>query len=259
MLETKRLILRNWQESDAKELFEYAKDPDIGSPCGWQAHKDAEESKEVIRNVLSGPECYAIFQKSDRKLVGCVELSMYGRSVLANEPGECELGYWVGKPYWGLGYMPEAANEVIRRAFEDLSLSKVWCAYYDGNDKSRRVQEKCGFRYQKTNPDTDVPMLHEKRISHISLLTKENWLQLQRIRFHEEIKQELEEKLASAENEPPVSGDIKEKIKQLEAYYGSPEWKKDFADDEAGLLPKDLRRGVLSEDGIYNLLEQYKA
>ncbi|MBR6294751.1 MAG: DUF4298 domain-containing protein, partial [Lachnospiraceae bacterium] len=38
----------------------------------------------------------------------------------------------------------------------------------------------------------------------------------------------------------------------------SPEWKQDFADDEAGLLPGDLKRGVLSEDGIYNLLERYR-
>ena len=43
-------------------------------------------------------------------------------------------------------------------------------------------------------------------------------------------------------------------IKVLDAYYGSDEWKQDFADDEAGLLPKDLKRGVLSEDGIWNLL-----
>ena len=47
-------------------------------------------------------------------------------------------------------------------------------------------------------------------------------------------------------------------VGELESYYGSAEWKKDFADDEAGLLPKKLKRGVLSEDGIYDLLEEYK-
>ena len=45
-----------------------------------------------------------------------------------------------------------------------------------------------------------------------------------------------------------------EDIKTLDEYYSSDEWKQDFADDEAGLLPKDLKRGVLSEDGIWNLL-----
>jgi hypothetical protein len=48
--------------------------------------------------------------------------------------------------------------------------------------------------------------------------------------------------------------DAQEAIVKLGEYYGSEEWKKDFADDEAGRLPKDLKRGVLSEDGIWNLL-----
>ena len=47
-------------------------------------------------------------------------------------------------------------------------------------------------------------------------------------------------------------------IAELEAYYTSPKWRKDFEADEAGKLPKDLKRGVLSEDGIWNLLENYK-
>ena len=47
-------------------------------------------------------------------------------------------------------------------------------------------------------------------------------------------------------------------IAKLEAYYTSPQWRKDFEADEAGKLPKDLKRGVLSEDGIWNLLSNYK-
>ena len=49
-----------------------------------------------------------------------------------------------------------------------------------------------------------------------------------------------------------------EAIRQLSAYYNSDDWKKDFADDEQGRLPKDLKRGVLSEDGIWNLLEDHR-
>ena len=48
--------------------------------------------------------------------------------------------------------------------------------------------------------------------------------------------------------------EAQEALRELEAYYGSDEWKQDFADDEADLLPKNLKRGVLSEDGIWNLL-----
>ena len=52
---------------------------------------------------------------------------------------------------------------------------------------------------------------------------------------------------------------VQESLKELEVYYGSKEWKKDFADDEMGFLPPDLKRGVLSEDGIWNLLEEGRA
>ena len=51
---------------------------------------------------------------------------------------------------------------------------------------------------------------------------------------------------------------LRQKIEELEVYYSGEDWKKDFADDEAGFLPQDLERGVLSEDGIFNLLERYK-
>ena len=61
-----------------------------------------------------------------------------------------------------------------------------------------------------------------------------------------------------AMEEPMISLETYEKVQEavavLSEYYGSKEWKQDYADDEAGLLPKDLKRGVLSEDGIWNLL-----
>ena len=50
MLETKRLILRRWEESDAESLYEYAKDPDVGPIAGWPPHQSIEESKEIIKN-----------------------------------------------------------------------------------------------------------------------------------------------------------------------------------------------------------------
>ena len=68
----------------------------------------------------------------------------------------------------------------------------------------------------------------------------------------------LAEKDAPAELSMARRCSIENALRELEAYYGSKEWKQDFADDEAGLLPQDLKRGVLSEDGIWNLLEEWK-
>ena len=92
-----------------------------------------------------------------------------------SNPDECELGYWIGKPFWGRGLVPEAAKEMLRRAFEDLKMNKVWCGYYDGNEKSKRVQEKLGFRYQWKSENVPVSQLGETRTGHVNLMTREEW------------------------------------------------------------------------------------
>lgn len=75
--------------------------------------------------------------------------------------------------------MPEAAREMIRHGFEDLNMSAIWYGYYEGNAKSKRVQEKCGFAYVRTTEGLDVPLMGEKRTGHSSILTKEKWQSLQ--------------------------------------------------------------------------------
>ena len=60
ILQTKRLILRPWSENDAEELYKYASDPEVGSPAGWPPHTSVENSREIIRTVLSAPEIYAV-------------------------------------------------------------------------------------------------------------------------------------------------------------------------------------------------------
>ena len=64
-LETERLILRRWEESDAEALYEVAKDPDVGPIAGWPPHQSVAESKQVIRDVFSGKEAYAVCRKTD--------------------------------------------------------------------------------------------------------------------------------------------------------------------------------------------------
>ena len=78
--------------------------------------------------------------------------------------------------------------------------------------------------------------------------------QLERIRHMEQ----LLDFVIEARKKQTINQELKERIQEaigiLSDYYSSKEWKQDFADDEAGLLPKDLKRGVLSEDGIWNVL-----
>ena len=176
MLKTQRLVLRPWQETDAQSLYEYAKDPAIGPPAGWPPHTSVENSRQVIKQFLSAPETYAVCLNG--KPIGSIGLKLKGFTDMTEREDECELGYWIGKPFWGQGLIPEAARELLRHGFEALGMNAVWCGYYDGNEKSHRVQEKLGFVYHHTTENLEVPLLNEIRTGHVSLLTRARWEEL---------------------------------------------------------------------------------
>ena len=171
-LETQRLVLRPWEETDAQNRFEYAKDPDIGPIAGWQPDKSVDDSLQVIRSMMQKPEIYAVCLKTDNKPIGCISLHFGSDTDLTEKEDECELGYWIGKPFWGQGLIPEAVKEILRYAFEDLHMTAVWCGYYDGNEKSKRVQEKCGFVYHHTNKDIYWKLMDDIRTEHITRLLR---------------------------------------------------------------------------------------
>ena len=175
VLMTQRLILRRWDEADAEDLYRYASNPDVGPIAGWPPHKNPDESRAVIRDVLNGREAYAICLKEDGRAIGAIELKLNGHTDLTDRDDECEMGYWLGKPFWGRGIVPEAVTEMLRRAFEDIGMQKVWVGYYEGNSKSKRVQEKCRFRFQRKSEGVDVPLMQEKRTGYVSSLTKDQW------------------------------------------------------------------------------------
>ncbi len=177
ILTTERLLLRPWNDDDADDLYLYAKDPEVGPIAGWPPHTSREESLAVIRGVLNGPEAYAVCFREDGKAIGAVELKLFtgDRSGLPQGEDECEMGFWLAKPFWGRGIMPEAARVLLRHAFEDLGMEKVWCGYYDGNAKSKRAQEKIGFRYIRTAFDRAVPLMNEKRTEHVNCMTRSEW------------------------------------------------------------------------------------
>ncbi len=188
ILETKRLILRPWREEDAETLYAYAKDPEVGPPAGWPPHTSVENSLEIIQSVLSQPETYAVCLK-DGKPIGSIGLHLNGSTNMTNRDDECELGYWIGKPFWGQGLIPEAARELLRYAFEMLGMRAVWCGYYEGNEKSKRVQEKLGFQYRYTTHGLDVKLMNERRTGHTNLMTKERW---QKVELFREQKKTLD-------------------------------------------------------------------
>ena len=176
ILTTERLILRPWEETDAEDLYEYAKDERIGPAAGWPVHTSVKNSLDIIRTVLSAPETYAVCLKEDNKAIGSIGLMVGMQSNIGLPDTEAEIGYWIGVPFWGQGLIPEGVREIIRYAFEDLHLENLWCGYFEGNEKSRRVQEKCGFTYQYTNEDAEWVKMMDRRTEHISKLSREEWM-----------------------------------------------------------------------------------
>lgn len=176
-LTTDRLILRPWREDDAAALYLLARDPEVGPRAGWPPHVDEADSLRVIREVLSMPETYALTMRDGDPdaPVGAISLMFGAASALANGTQEAELGYWVGRPFWGRGLVPEASRELIRHGFEDLALRCVWCGRYEGNEQSRRVQEKLGFVPDHVIENDPRPLLGDAARTHVSVLTRERW------------------------------------------------------------------------------------
>ena len=184
---TPRLILRPWVDSDAESLFRFARDPLVGPAAGWPPHTSVENSREIIRGVLAARETYAMvlrFDTSDAVSgavipagtpVGSIGIMFKGCGSyphMANT--EAEIGYWVGLPLWGRGLVPEAVRAIQVRCFRELSLDGLWCGYYAGNEKSRRVQEKCGFTPRCALEIPPHPLNGATR-EYFTYLSRETW------------------------------------------------------------------------------------
>ena len=146
MMETERLILRPWRESDAEALFKYASDPDVGPRAGWPPHKSVGESLEVIRTFFNNDHTWALELKETGEPIGCIGYYTYGESNIKIGENDAELGYWIAKPYWNKGLCTEALRVMIDYCLNVKGFKVLWSDFFVDNPASGRVMEKCGFR-----------------------------------------------------------------------------------------------------------------
>lgn len=165
MLETERLILREWQESDATDLFAFSKSPSV-MQAGWRGHKNRDESLQYIRASIKYQESWAIVLKENHKVIGTVELSDSNRHDRYKE-----IAYILSDDYQNKGYATEAVKRVLTYAFSELDLMVVAVCHYPSNIKSKRVIEKCGFTYEGTLRGYSRNLEDSVRYS----MTKEEW------------------------------------------------------------------------------------
>ena len=179
MLNTERLVLRRWHADDAPNLFKYASDERVGPIAGWPTHVSEECSRQVIENVFSRPEVYAVCLKENNISLGMVGLLIGKDSNFEILDNEAEVAYWIGVPFWGQGIIPEAVKKLMRHAFQTLGVRALWCGYFANNDKSFKAQEKCGFIHHHTEENKFNQFLGDYRTEHISRITREEWLAME--------------------------------------------------------------------------------
>ena len=122
--------------------------------------------------MLSAHGTFAVISKESGEAIGSI--GIFETDAKGAESGEPELGFWIGKPYWGKGLIPEAAHALLSYCFDTLGSRRVWCAYFDGNEKSRRCQEKCGFLPHHTEEVFWEPT-GENKMTNFMTLTKERF------------------------------------------------------------------------------------
>lgn len=145
-IETKRLLLRPWLESDAPALYRYASDPIVGERAGWPPHRSEEESRQVIRDVFSNGHTWALVLKETSEPIGCMCYYPFGESNIEIGEEDAEIGYWIGRPWWNRGLCTEALRAMIDYCFNKKGFLTLWSDFFVDNPASGRVMQKCGFR-----------------------------------------------------------------------------------------------------------------
>lgn len=149
VIETERLILRSFKQTDLEDFYEYASVEGVGEMAGWKHHESIDESQKIMNSFINNDKVFAICLKEKNKVIGTVGIEKYGLEDSLTEFKDYygrELGYVLSKDYWGRGLMPEAINAVIDYLFNELDYDFLLCGYYNFNERSKRVQTRCGFR-----------------------------------------------------------------------------------------------------------------
>lgn len=158
IIETERLILRPFKQSDLDDFYEYASVEGVGEMAGWKHHENKKFSQEILDLFINEDNTFAIVLKENNKVIGSLGVDEYGMEQALSEFFDYEgreIGYVLSKDYWGKGLMPEAVKAVIDYLFNIQNLDFLTCGYYEFNNQSKKVQEKCGFKpYRKLMMET---------------------------------------------------------------------------------------------------------
>jgi len=147
-LTTKRLVLRPVRMSDAQDLYEFSRDPEVARHVLWEAHRSIHQTRSYIRFLLKQyrngqPSSFVIELIPERKVVGTI-----GFMWIQRENRSAEVGYSLSRQYWNQGIMTEALGLVLAFGFERLNLNRIEAQHESDNPASGRVMQHVGMQFE---------------------------------------------------------------------------------------------------------------
>lgn len=147
---TKRLILRPARMSDAQDLYEYSRDPEVARHVLWEAHRSIHQTRAYIRYLLrqyrnASPGTFVIVLRDSGKVIGTI-----GFMWVQPENRSSEVGYSLSRDYWNRGLMTEALAATLDFGFTQLNLNRIEAQHECDNPASGHVMKKAGMQHEGT-------------------------------------------------------------------------------------------------------------
>lgn len=148
-IETERLVLRRFTREDTSCIFEnWANDADVCRYMRWTPHKDKEETGSILKSWLDSYKRESFYQwaitlKPKTEPIGAIALFVVNESDLCGD-----VGYCIGKKYWGQGIMTEALKAVLNFAFTSVGFNRIEAYHSVKNPASGRVMQKAGMTFE---------------------------------------------------------------------------------------------------------------
>lgn len=144
-LETKRTILRNFENKDLQDLNDYCSQDGVGEMAGWKHHNDLSTSKEALYRNIRNKNIFAIENKEDGKVIGHISINDDSENGRKDTK---ELGFVLNRNYQNKGIMTEVVYKILDYLFSN-NIEYVYACCFQNNIPSKKLIEKCGFTLEQ--------------------------------------------------------------------------------------------------------------
>ena len=147
---TPRLTLRPVRMSDAEDMYEYSRDPEVARHVLWDAHTSIHQTRNYIRYLIrqyrnASPGTFAIALRDSGKVIGTI-----GFMWVHMDNRSAEVGYSLSRKYWNQGYMTEALQAIVDFGFTRLNLNRIEAQHECDNPASGHVMLHAGMKHEGT-------------------------------------------------------------------------------------------------------------